>query len=122
MLNRKNLIYLLLGLNIILLATLIFHKTPSTVEAQTCVPIFNVPYEVRGPFQSKNNGGAGADKQVFCNNGDLRVACAAGYYAGNDGKDKGVRAPHYVGINGCQSDSNGEEDDRSEVVAYCLGR
>lgn len=39
MLKRKNLIYLLIGLNIILLAAIIFYKLPPTVEAQTCVPI-----------------------------------------------------------------------------------
>ncbi len=40
MLKRKNLIYSLIGLNIILLTALIFYKLPPTVEAQpTCVPI-----------------------------------------------------------------------------------
>lgn len=39
MLKHKNLIYSLIGLNIILLIALIFYKLPPTVEAQSCVAI-----------------------------------------------------------------------------------
>lgn len=53
MLKQKNLIYSLLGLNIILFLGLIFYQPPPTVEAQTCVPSHGT---LSGPWTVTDTG------------------------------------------------------------------
>ncbi len=113
MLKRKNLIYSLTGSIIILFMGLIFYQRPSTVEAQTCVPIVRLP----SISTYSNSVGNGGPVSVFCPGGSVRTGCSGG---GN-----GTAAQRYIhvrpnGTTGCTAQSDATFSQNTEVYAYCL--
>ncbi len=77
MLKRKNLIYSLIGLNIILLTGLIFYPLQRTVDAQTCVVVKGIradQFARMHPVEGNHVRGSGNSVAV-CPGSEIRVGC-----------------------------------------------
>ncbi len=113
----KRLVYLLMGLNIVLVLVLLLYKPPQKAEAQpVCIPIptvttlnWSAMYKVRGP------GGTGghAFRNVSCTGTDVRVACFAIGFDNLELENVTPFAP-----NGCTIE--GDDDARWWPIALCV--
>ena len=117
MLRIRRVICLLITVNLILFACLLFYNSLTTAkdaQAQTCVPFppplnWSAMYKVIGPSGGSQHG----NRNVSCNGNDVRVACFA---IGRDNLELEDVTP--FAPNGCTI--NADDDSQWWPIALCV--